>query len=140
MRPRSLVVKRVLRVSEIEDHTGVRLSSTTIRELLVEIDGSVERQASIILKINVKCLEVSRGIDDTNITSLDKVIGDNQVLLIGGNLDVVGSDSGLVLVRVIETLDVAQVTDVQSGDVVGSSKGGIEVFAVLADVGAGKVS
>lgn len=118
----------------------MRLSSTTIGELLVEIDGPVERKTSIILKINVKCLEVSWGIDNPNITSLDKVIGDNQVLMIGGNLDVVGSDSGLVLVGVIETLDVTQVTDVQSGDVVGSSQGGIEVFAVLADVGAGKVS
>lgn len=133
----SLVVERLLRVSEIKDHTGVRLSSTTVGELLAEVNGAVEGKASILLEINVKRLEVSRGVDDTNLASLDEVIGDNQVLLVGSDLDVVGSDGGLVLIRVIKTLDVAQVTDIQGSNVVGGGQGGVEVFAVLADVGAG---
>lgn len=135
-RPDSLVVQRVLGVSEIKDNTGVRLGSTAVGELLVKVNGSVERQASILLEVNVKSLEVSWGVDDSDVTGLDKVIGNNQVLLVGSDLDVVGSNSRLVLIRVIETLDVVQVANVQSGNVVGSSQGGIEVFTVLADVGA----
>jgi hypothetical protein len=132
----SLVVERVLGISEVKYHTRMWLSSTTVGKLLAEINGPVEGKASILLKIDVKSLEVSRGVDDTNIASLDEVIGDNQVLLVGSDLDVVGPDGGLVLIRVIETLDVAQVTDIQGSNVVGGGQGGVEVFTVLADVGA----
>lgn len=132
----SLVVDGVLWVSEVKDNTGVGLSAATVGELLAKVDGAVEGQATIFLDIDVERLEVGGGVDDTNLTGLDKVVGDDQVLLVGCDLDVVRADSGLVLIGVIKTLDVVQVTDVQSGDVVGSSESGVEVAAVLADVGA----
>ena len=112
----------------------MRLGSTAVGKLLVEVDGSVEGQASILLEVNVKSLEVSRGVYDADITSLDKVVGNNEVFLVGGDLDIVGSNGRLVLIGVIETLDVIQVADIESGDVVGSGQGSIEVFSVLADV------
>jgi hypothetical protein len=133
----SLIVERVLRVSEIKDDTGMRLGSTTIGKLFAEVNGTVENKTSILLEIDVKRLEVSRGVDDTDLAGLNEIIGDNQVLLVGGDLDVVGSDGGLVLIRVIKTLDVVQVANIESSDVVGGGQGGVEVLAVLADVGAG---
>lgn len=136
IRPDSLVVEGVLRVSEIKDNTGVRLSSTAVGELLAEVDGSVEGKTSILLEINVKGLEVSRGVDDTNLACLHEVIGDNQVLLVRGDLDVVGSHGGLVLIGVIKALNVVQVADVKGGNVVGGGQSGVEVLAVLTDVGA----
>jgi hypothetical protein len=135
----SLVVERVLGVSEVKDNTGVRLGSPAVGKLLVEVNSAVERKASILLEINVKSLEVSWGIDDTNLASLDEVISDNQVLLVRSDLDVMGSDGGLVLIGVIETLDVVQVTNVKGGDMVGGGQGSVEVLAILADVGAGRI-
>ena len=131
----SLVVKRVLRVSEIKDNTGVRLSSTTVGKLLAEVNGSVERKTSILLEIDVKSLKVSRGVDDTNLAGLHEVIGDNQVLLIGSDLNIVGADGGLVLIGVIKALNVVQVADVKGSNVVGGRQSGVEVLAVLTDVG-----
>lgn len=114
----------------------MRLSTTTVGELFAEVDGTVEGQATVLIEINVKSLEVSWGVDDTNLSSLHEVIGDNHMLLVGGDLDVVRADGGLILIRVIKTLDIVQVADVQGSDVVGSSESQIDEAAILGDVGA----
>lgn len=133
-----LVVKRVLGISQIKDDTGVRLGTTTVGELLAKVDSPVEAQATVIVDVDVKRFEISRGIDDTNLAGLNKVVGNHDVLLVGSNLDVVGSDGGLVLIRVVQTLDVVQVADVEGGDVVGGGEGQVEEASVLADVGTGE--
>ena len=117
----------------------MRLSTTTIGEFLREVNSAVERKASIFIEINVKRLEVSRSVDDTNITSLDEVVGHDQVLLVRCDLEIVRSDGRLVLIGIIQTLDVVEVTDVKRSNMVGCGKSCVEVFTVLADVGAGRI-
>lgn len=56
--------------------------------------------------------------------------------MIRGELKIVRTDSRLVLIRVIKTLDVVQVADVQSSDVIGKSQGKVCEAAVLRNVGA----
>lgn len=90
----------------------MRLSTTTIGELLGEVNRAVERKAAVLLEVDVERLEVSRGVDDTDVASLDEVVGDDQVLLVGSDLQIVRSDSRLVLIGVIQTLDVVEVADV----------------------------
>jgi hypothetical protein len=132
-----LVVKRVLGISQIKDDAGVRLSTTTVGELFAEIDSPVEAQATVIVDVDVQRLEVSRSIDDANLASLNEVVGDHEVLLVRGNLDIVRSHGRLVLIGVVQTLDVAQVADIEGGDVVGGGEGQVEEATILADVGAG---
>jgi hypothetical protein len=134
----ALVVEGVLGISQIKDHTGVGLSTATVGEFLAEVDSPVEAQATIIVDVDVQRLEISRSIDDTNLASLNKVVGDHDMLLVRSNLDVVRSDGRLVLIGVVQTLDVAEVADVEGGDVVGGGEGQVEEAAILADVGAGE--
>jgi hypothetical protein len=112
------------------------LCAATAGELSGEIDATVEAKATILIKVDVQSLEISRGVDDTDISGLDEVVCDNQVLLVRSNLDVVGTNSGLVLIGVIETLDVVEVANVQSGDVVGSCQSEVDKLSILGDVGA----
>ena len=56
------------------------------------------------------------------------------MLLVGSDLDVVRTDGGLVLIGVIQTLNVRQVADVKSGNVVGSGEGEVEEATVLGDI------
>lgn len=90
----------------------MRLSTAAIGKLLGEVNRAVERKAAVLLEVDVKRLEVSRGVDDTNVASLDEVVGDDQVLLVGGDLEIVRSDGRLVLIGVIQTLDVVEVADI----------------------------
>jgi len=85
----------------------VRLSTTTLRKLFAEINGPVKAQASIIVDINVQRLEISRSVDDTNVSGLHKVVGDDEMLLIRRDFDIVRTNGGLLLIWVIQTLDVA---------------------------------
>jgi hypothetical protein len=118
----SLVVDRVLRISEVEDDRRVRLRATTVGELPSKIDGAVEPERAIIVDVNVQRLEVGGSVDDTDVTGLHEVIGDDDVLLVGSDLDVVGSDGGLILIGVVETLGVVQVGDIEGGNVVGGGE------------------
>lgn len=61
-------------VRKIENDARVRLSTTAVCKLLVEVDGAVETQASIIVDVDVQCLEVSWSIDNSDLSSLDKVV------------------------------------------------------------------
>lgn len=103
---------------------------------MTEVNRTVEVQAAVIVEINVQRLEVSRCVDNTNVSGLHKVVGDDDVLLVRRDLNVVGASSGLVLIRVIQTLDVVQIADVKSSDVVGGGQGEVEETTVLADIGA----
>lgn len=114
------------------------LSTTTVLKLLAKVDSTVEVQATVIVDIDVQRLEVGRSVDNTDLASLDKVVGDNEVLLVRSDLDVVRAHSGLVVVGVIQTLDVAQVADIEGGNVVGGGESQVEEAAILADVGAGE--
>lgn len=100
----TLIVERILRVGQIKHNTRVRLSSTTVRKFLAKVNRAVEGQAAILIDVNVERLEVGRGVDDPDLARLNEVVGDDQVLLVGRDFDVVRSHSGLVLVGVIETL------------------------------------
>jgi len=114
----------------------VRLSTSAVGELLAEIDSSVERQATVLIEIDVQGLEVSWSVDDTNFSGLHEIVGNNNMLLVGSNLDIVRADSWLILIRVIKTFDIVQVTDIQSSNVVGSGQSQVDEAAVLGDVGA----
>lgn len=98
------------------------LCATAVRKLAIEIDGAVETQATIVIDVDVKGLEICRGVDDANIAGLDEVVRNNNVLLVRRDLDVVRADRGLVLIRVIETLNVVQIGDVERRNVVGGGK------------------
>lgn len=114
-----LVVQRVLRISQIKHNNRVRLGTTTVRKLAAEVDAAVKAEAAVIVNVDVQGVEVGRGVDEADLAGLHEVVGDSDVLLVGGYLDVVRADGGLVLVRVVEALDVVEVADVQGGDVVG---------------------
>jgi hypothetical protein len=134
-----LVVKGVLGVSQIEDNARVGLGTAAVGKLLAEIDRAVEVQAAVLVEINVQSLEVGGGVDDANFARLHKVVGDEEVALVGADLDVVRADGRLDLIGVVETLDVVQVADVEGGDVVGSGQGKVDEASVLGDVGAAGV-
>jgi hypothetical protein len=52
-------------------------------------------QTPIGIDVNIQGLEVRRCVDETDVASLDEVIRDNDVLLVGRDLDVVRPDGGL---------------------------------------------
>lgn len=100
----------------------MRLRATTVGELLGEVDGAVEAERAVIVNVNVQSLEVCGSIDDTDVTSLHEVIGDDDVLLVRSDLDVVGTNGRLVLIGVVKTLDIVQVGDIEGSDVVGGGE------------------
>lgn len=134
-----LVVDRLLRISKIEDDSGVRLRATAVGELLGEVDGAVEAERAVIVNVNVQRLEVGGSVDDTDVAGLDKVVGDNNVLLIRSDLDVVRTNGRLILIRVVKALDVVQVGDIEGSDVVGGSESDCNFMLVLRIVTSVKV-
>lgn len=115
----------------------MRLGSTTSRELLVKVNGAVEAEAAVLVKVDIQGIEVSRRVYVADLSGLHKVIRNNKVLLVRRHLDVVRANRRLLFVRVIQPLDVVQVADVQCRDVVGRGQRQVEEPAVLGDVGAG---
>lgn len=101
----------------------MRLPSSAVRIRPREIDAAVKVQAPVGVDVDVERLEVRGGVDEADLARLDKVVGDDDVLLVGRDLNVVRADGGLGFVRVVEALDVAQVGDVERGDVVCSGDG-----------------
>lgn len=111
------------------------LGSTTVVKLAREVDGPVEVQGTVVLNIDVQRLVVARSIENADVSGLNEVVGDNKVLLIWSELEVVRSESWLILVWVVEALDVVQVGDVEGGDVVCGGEGDCEVSeGLLANV------
>lgn len=112
----------------------MRLGSSTVGKLAGKVDGAVEAQGTIGKDVNVECLEVSWSVDNANVTSLDKVVGDDNVLLIGGDLDVVRAEGGLDLIGIIEANDIVEVADVEGGNVVGKGEGEVGELSVGSEV------
>ena len=90
----------------------MRLGTATVRKLAAEVDAAVKAEAAVIVNVDVQGVEVGRGVDEADLAGLHEVVGDSDVLLVGGHLDVMRADGGLVLVRVVEALDVVEVADV----------------------------
>lgn len=84
----------------------MRLSTTTLRELFAEVNSPVKAQASVIVDINVQRIEISRRVDDTNLSGLHEVVGDDEVLLVRRDFDVVRTNCGLVLIGIVQTLNI----------------------------------
>lgn len=116
----------------------MRLRASSVGVWACEVNGAVEAQASIGVDINVQGLEVSWRVNESDRAGLDEVIGNDNVLLVGRDLDVMRADGGLDSIRVVEALDVGEIGDVESGDVVGGREGEIGKFAIGGDVGAGQ--
>lgn len=93
-------------------------SATTVGERAGEIDRAVETERAVGFDVDVKGFEVSRGVDETDVAGLHKVVGHDNVFLVRSDFDVVGADGGLELIGVIKALDVVEVGDVERGDVV----------------------
>jgi len=96
----------------------VWLTAATVLEFLAEIDGTVEGNTAVVVDVDVLCLEIGWNVDNTDLTCLHKVIGDDDVLLIRRDLNVVRANYGMDLLGIIEALDVVEVANVQSGNVV----------------------
>lgn len=111
------------------------LCSAPVRKFPAKVNRAVEAQTAIIINVDVQRLKVSRGVDKANIAGLHKVIRDDEVLLVWRDLDIVRTNSGLVFIWVVKTLDVVEVGDVESSDMVSSCEGQVEETAVLGDVG-----
>lgn len=131
-----LIVLRILGVCEIEDHSRVWLTAATVLKFLSEVNGTVEGNTAIVVDVDVLGLEVGWDIDNTDLTSLHEVIGDDNVLLVRSDLNVVRALDRVVLIGVIETLDVVEVANVQSGNVVGRGERDIQELAVLSEISA----
>ena len=99
-----------------------------------EINRPIKRQAAVRVDVNVQRLIIRGCVDQADITRLHKVVGHHNVFLVGGDLDVVGADSGLVFVRVVQALDVVEVGDVKGGDVVGGCDGHCRVVNRVSDI------
>lgn len=63
-------------IRQIKDDTRMWLRATTVGKLLGKVNRPVETQAAVVVEVDVQRLEVSRGVDDTDLAGLDKVIGD----------------------------------------------------------------
>ena len=87
----------------------MRFGATPISKVLLEINASVKRQGAVIEDVNVLRLIVSRCVNEADVAGLQEVVRDHEMLLVGRDFEVVRSDDGLVLVRVIETLGVVYV-------------------------------
>jgi hypothetical protein len=107
------------------------------RKLLLKINRAIEMQTSIRVDINIQRAIISWCVDESDVTGLHKVIGDNDVFLIRDDLDVVWSNGWLCDGGVVETLDVGEVADIKGGDVIVCCEGEVCEFSVLGDVGAG---
>lgn len=112
----------------------MRLGTTTVGKVDWQVDGAVEVEGAVFVDVDVQSLEIGGRVNDADVTGLDEVIGDDDVLLIGSDLDVMGADGGLDSVGVVETLDVVQIGDVERSDVVGGRQGEVGEAAVLCDV------
>lgn len=96
----------------------MRLSPSAVSIRPSEIDRAVKVQGAIRVDVNIKPLVVCRGIDQANLPRLHKVVGDDNMLLVWSDFDVMRADGRLNLVRVVKPLGVIEVRDIECCDVV----------------------
>lgn len=96
----------------------MRLRSTTVLKILLKVNIPTEVQTAIGLDVDILRPVVCRRVDQPNVSGLQEVVSDHDVLLVGCDLEIVWADDGLVLVWVVEALRVRDVRDVEGGDVV----------------------
>lgn len=126
----------MVRIRQIEHNARMRPTTAPVVKLPREINGPIEAQSAIGQHVNVQGLVVTGRVQDADVARLHEVVGDEEVLLVRGELDVVRAEGGLFLVWVVEALDGVEVGDVEGGDVVGGCEGEVGEAAVLGDVGA----
>src|SRR5690242_12008848 len=107
------------------------LGASSVRKLGREVNATVEAQAAIRKNINPLGFEIGRGVHDTNFARLNKVVSDQQVLLVRADLDVVGPDDALVFIGVIETLNIVEVRDIERSNMVADCKRKVGELAVI---------
>ena len=84
----------------------MRLSPAAVGVRGGEVDGTVEMQGAVGVDIDVLGLEVGGGLDKADLARLHEVVGDDDVLLVRRDLDVMRPDDGLLHVGVVEALGV----------------------------------
>ena len=87
----------------------MRLRTSTVRKLLCEIDRAVELQATIVVDIDVQCLEVSRSVDESDVARLHEIVGDDDVFLVGRDFDIMWADGRLHRSWIVEAFDIGEV-------------------------------
>lgn len=112
----------MVRVGQVEHDRGMRLSSSAISKLALEVNAAVEAEGPVWQQINVQSLVIRRSIDDPNVTCLYEVVGHDKMLLIRRDFNVMRTDRWLILVGVVEALHVFEVADIERCDVVCSSQ------------------
>lgn len=134
LRRRILVVDWLGRFGQVKDDGAVRLGSAAICVGAGEVDSAVKVQGTVRQDVNVQRLEVGRGVDQADVARLDEVVGDDDVLLVRSDLDVVRTDRRLHLVWIVEALGVVEVGDVESCNVVGRRQRQVDELSVLREV------
>ena len=111
------------------------IATNTIQPKLgLKINGAIKRQTAIRVDINPLGLEIRGSINNTNIPRLNKVIRNEEILLIRGDFNIVRADDALVLIGVVEALDGGEIGNVEGGYVVPECEGEVSVFAVGGNV------
>lgn len=72
--------------------------ASTVVELAWKINGPVEAEGTIIEDIDIESLVITRSVEDANLAGLDKVVGDDEVLLVWSELEVVGTKRWLFFI------------------------------------------
>lgn len=101
----------------------MRPRTPPVAVLLLKVDAAVEAERARGQDVDPLRAEVGGRVDDGDVAGLEEVVCDEQVLLVGRDLDVVRADDALRGVGVVEALDVREVADVQGRDVVGGREG-----------------
>ena len=85
------------------------LGAAPVLELFGEVDAATEVQGAIVVDVDIQRFEVGRSVDQSNVAGLEEVVCDNYMLLIWGDLDVVRANCRLIFIRIVKTLDIAQI-------------------------------
>jgi len=130
-----LVINRILRIRQVKNDTRMRPRTTPAAcKDLLKVNRSVEVERAILVNIDPVSLVVTRCIQHRDIARLHKVARDQNVLPVGRDLEVVRADDGLGGIRVVETLDVLEVGDIEGGHVVAEGNAEVREAAILGDV------
>jgi hypothetical protein len=79
-------------------------------------------------------LVISWGVENGNISSLNKVTSDDKVFLIWADFNVMGSNDGLDFIGVSQQDRVAEIRDIKSSNVVGSGEGQVDELSIIGDI------